>query len=749
MPFPLELTQYPQWAVCTGSPDPTGKAPVNGTTGRMVEVDNPRTFMTYAEAYAALKAYPFMGFIFSESDPYTVIDLDKLYTPERVERAQRILRAFTGTYAETSKSGYGIHIICRGSVPSGVKRDDIEMYSARRFMVMTGNTLVDAPIIDCQAMLDVLYAEASGGRPNLVDIDDGEECWMSDGTLVERALAADNGTKFDALTRGHMDGYPSQSEADLALMSILCFWTRDNAQVKRIFRCTKLGQRDKATKNDVYLNRCLQRIRSNELPLIDLSNAPALQCPLPQERALETTPVTANGLLAATTSTLQVPSSIAYPPGVLGEIAQYITESNIRPVPEIGLVAALAFVAGVIGRQYNISGTGLNQYLILMAPTGTGKEGAAGGIDRLFSALHADIPAVDTFLGPGAFASGQALIKRMAEKPCFVSVLGEFGLTMKRLSSKYISPADITLKQALLDLYQKSGWQSTLKSSVYSDKEKNSAIVQAPALTILGESTQESLLEELSPQLIADGLLPRFITIEYTGDRPPRNRNPFSAPSPALLQKVHNIVLTVLAMQANTACCQVAVAPDAAARLDAFDLECDKRISEMSEVYKHLWNRAHLKALKLAGLAAVADNPRGPCVSMEHATWAIDLVQKDIKTISKRFEDNSVGDGEVRLESLLRKTIEQYAGTPIDKRVNSYAIPRAVAEDPTVIPYHYLRRRFRLLTAFTQHRNGAKAAIKLCLDDCLEAGIIQELPLDQTLAKFGTRAKLYVQGPTW
>jgi hypothetical protein len=39
----------------------------------------------------------------------------------------------------------------------------------------------------------------------------------------------------------------------------------------------------------------------------------------------------------------------------------------------------------------------------------------------------------DSFIGPGVFASGQAILKILPEKPCFVSLLGEIGLTLQQI----------------------------------------------------------------------------------------------------------------------------------------------------------------------------------------------------------------------------------------------------------------------------------------------------------------------------
>ena len=97
-------------------------------------------------------------------------------------------------------------------------------------------------------------------------------------------------------------------------------------------------------------------------------------------------------------------------------------------MPEIGLAGALGLVAGIVGRAYNISGTGLNQYVLLLAPTGTGKEAIASGIDKLMAQVIRTVPAASDFIGPGEIASAQAIIKYMSKGPTsFVSLVGEFG----------------------------------------------------------------------------------------------------------------------------------------------------------------------------------------------------------------------------------------------------------------------------------------------------------------------------------
>src|SRR5262249_24087036 len=73
----------------------------------------------------------------------------------------------------------------------------------------------------------------------------GNGAWeLSDVELLDKAFAAENGDKLKALYRGDVGGYPSQSEADLALCSMLAFWAADETQLDRFFRRSDL-MRDK------------------------------------------------------------------------------------------------------------------------------------------------------------------------------------------------------------------------------------------------------------------------------------------------------------------------------------------------------------------------------------------------------------------------------------------------------------------------------------------------------------------------
>ena len=82
---------------------------------------------------------------------------------------------------------------------------------------------------------------------------------LTDAEIIERASNANNGAKFRALYfDGNLDGYATPSEADLALCSLLRFWSGDRETVRRLFGQSKLGKRDKWERAD-YQERTLNK----------------------------------------------------------------------------------------------------------------------------------------------------------------------------------------------------------------------------------------------------------------------------------------------------------------------------------------------------------------------------------------------------------------------------------------------------------------------------------------------------------
>lgn len=694
------------------------KQPLNPATLQPASVVEPATWGTYDQAKKS--GLPNIGFVLTGNDPYTIIDLDKPINADQELRHSKIVKKFR-SYAELSLSGKGVHIIVKGDVPAGARHDNIEIYPRSRYMICTGNRINKFPISEQNERLNALYSEIISQQPVRQTASLHEKPEISnDEAVLKMAVSATNAEKFNKLYGGEWENdYPSQSEADFALISILAFYSPSNSQVRRLFKTSALGQRKKAT--PTYINRCLKRIRIPDIK-IDLKTV--------KEKKLPT---------------------LSYPPNLTGEIAEYIYSSAARPIKEVAITAALALMSGICGRAWNISKTGLNQYLIILAPTGSGKEGASDGIQDIIAAVKETFLTADTIFGPSAFASGQGLIRALDNNQVFLSILGEFGLTLQQICDSRANSALIMLKKVLLDLYAKSGHGKILYPSVYSDTAKNTAAVASPAVTLLAESTPETFFEKLGTQHIAEGLLPRFTIIEYEGKRPPLNKDRGGDPSPSLIEKIKELLESAFAMKENHKCVTIKISTEAQEIIDAFDIFCDGKINNgNNELERQLWNRAHLKVLKLSGLLAVGKDFHSPEVSVKDAEWALTFVTRDVETMLKRFRSGRFGTGNTRQAGEVIRLIKAYIVMPKKERCKSYMkIPKALHDEPKIVPYTFLRRRAMNLSVFKSDRLGETFALKKCLDELITSGILAPIiPMfHETLYKLKT--PLYTPGEHW
>lgn len=758
--IPQEMRIYPQWVMWryedTDSKKPT-KVPYSAKTGALASVTNPDTWATFDECLAAMPSgwYSGIGFVLTENDPYTFIDLDDTNGDQAsFDRQVRIYNEFN-SYAERSPSGTGLHIIVKGAVPTGRRRSFIEVYSSLRYMTMTGDVYRDAPINDYNDALNILWGQMGQGSVAVAHYAGLAEAKETDEEVFKRAVTAANGDKFAELYAGNWQGmYSSQSEADFALVDIIAFYTQNRAQIARMFRASGLGQRDKAKRDDYVsymLNKCFDRM----LPPVDIDGLKnkldeAIAAKEAKERAEAMSQNSDVPVYVEPAKIIpQTNSPYSVPPGLVGEVAQYIFAQAPRPVPEIALAGALGLIAGIVGRAYNISGTGLNQYVLLLAPTGTGKEAIASGIDKLMAQVIRTVPAAADFVGPGEIASSQAIIKYMAKGPTsFVSLVGEFGIYLQQMASINAAPHLVGLRRFLLDAYNKSGENKVLRPSIYSDRDKNTAAVLAPSFTMLGESTPEKFYEGLHEGLISEGLLPRFTMIEYHGERPPLNVGHLHAqPSFELIDRLSTLCAHALMLNSQNKAIHVQTQPDAKDLFEKFDKHCDDNINSSDrEVRRHLWNRAHVKALKLAAMVAVGCNPYDPVISTDVASWAINLVVADVRNLTARFDAGEIGidNDETKQLAKVIGCVKDFVVSPWPE-VSKYAGEGAgVLHSNKIVPYSYVQRRLASVAVFRKDRIGASGAIKRALKTLCERGDLQEVSRATLSKDYGTSAVAYM-----
>lgn len=755
--IPHEMRTYAQFVMWryedTDGKKPT-KVPYSARTGQLAAVDNPNTWASFDECVQALSSgwYAGIGFVLTEADPYAFIDLDSTNGDQTaLDRQIKIFNEFD-SYAERSPSGNGLHIIIKGAIPSGRRRSFIEIYSSKRYMTMTGDVYRNAPIKEQNDLLNALWAQMGQGSVATAVYAGVAEAKETDEQVINRAMAAANGDKFAELLAGKWEGmYQSQSEADFALVDIIAFYTQNRAQIARIFRGSGLGQRDKAKRDDYVsymLNKCFDRM----LPPVDIDGlrnrldeaiAAKERAEMPSQVSQPLQPTVAPKPIPETSSVYSVP------PGLVGEVAQFIYAAAPRPVAEIALAGAIGLVAGIVGRAYNISGTGLNQYMLLLAPTGTGKEAIASGIDKLMAQVIRTVPAAADFIGPGEIASSQAVIKYMSKGPTsFVSLVGEFGIYLQQMASVNAPPHLMGLRRFLLDAYNKSGEGKVLRPSIYSDREKNTTAVLAPSFSLMGESTPEKFYEGLHEGLISEGLLPRFTMIEYHGERPPLNTSHLQAqPSFELIDRLSTVCAHALMLNSQHKAIHVQTDATANKMFNDFDAHCDANINTSErEIRRHLWNRAHIKALKLAAIVAVGCNPYDPIINADIASWAINIVVADARNLLARFDAGEIGidNDETKQLAKVISTTKDYVVSPWPEVAKYAGEGAGILHSNRIVTYSYIQRRLASVAVFKKDRIGSTGAIKRALKTLCERGDLQEVSRATLSKDYGTSAVAYM-----
>ena len=227
------------------------KVPYNPNNPRQkARSDDPSTFAGYDKALEVLQRVPgFEGLGVGAFESLCAVDIDHCYKDGQFSAMASWIIDKMGSYTEISPSGEGVRILF--SVPEGFQYDDLTYYvnrkdlgleiyvagSTNKFVTVTGNVIRQGRVEErAWEILEVAgrYME----RPEIHAQDRPEEpTGLSDDEILHIASNAKNGEKFMQLWSGDSSGYPSESEADLALCSFLAFYTgRSAGRIDELFR---------------------------------------------------------------------------------------------------------------------------------------------------------------------------------------------------------------------------------------------------------------------------------------------------------------------------------------------------------------------------------------------------------------------------------------------------------------------------------------------------------------------------------
>ena len=282
------------WKIEKRSGKPT-KVPYNPRNGQLAKTNDPATFSDFATAMKAYALGGWDGIGYRVSEGIGAIDIDHCIREDGSlnDVAASILGFFPDTYFERSPSGTGLRGFFRLSPDFAYDRTvfyinnrkhGLEVYlpgSTNRFVTVTGDVYRPGSVARndeaLQSVLDTFMKRAKPINGSAI-----EACsYLSDDQVIEHASASESGDKFKSLMDGNWsDGYDSQSDADMALVSILAFWCGNvEEQIDRIFRTSGL-MRDKwdrltgdSTYGQITIRNAVSTNTAIYLPVHDASTA--------------------------------------------------------------------------------------------------------------------------------------------------------------------------------------------------------------------------------------------------------------------------------------------------------------------------------------------------------------------------------------------------------------------------------------------------------------------------------------------
>ena len=158
--IPQALRALPRW-VCA---EDGSKVPQTAFQPGCASVGSPMDWSEWEVAAGAVEAgaYPWLGFVFAEGDGLVGVDIDGAFDDDGLPdplAAEAVARF--ASYTEVSRSGRGLHIVCRGRLPfRGRNWGGWEAYASGRWFLLTGRRAFGSggDVREAQGAIDWLLA---------------------------------------------------------------------------------------------------------------------------------------------------------------------------------------------------------------------------------------------------------------------------------------------------------------------------------------------------------------------------------------------------------------------------------------------------------------------------------------------------------------------------------------------------------------------------------------------------------------
>jgi len=592
------LRQWHCWKKASGT-----KIPCQAD-GSAAKSNDPNTWTNFETACDA-SGY-FAGVAFEITEPYTGIDLDGCLDEEGDLRqwAWEIMARFDGlAFIEVSPSGTGIKILTRAKKPKGMSclhkiaptpKQQIEVYDHSRFWTVTGDIWGgNDQIADGQAAVDWLNEKFFAKKPEpkpLPPVAPVAPVSAHPDALLKRAEAyvrsvpgAGEGSRNMAVFNlaGHLFSMIGDRSERLTESQVLDFVRQWNQALESPLGDEELQRTvNSASKNGTpRAEKPPKQFPDDLYPHVDLSKLladigkPRSEDEDDEAKMLELVP----------------------PVGIIRQVFEYYLTISHRPSAVMGMATAVSFCETLFGRRIRThTDLRTNDYNVVIAPTGAGKESCETTITRIF--WQADPSRVP--LLPPDVQSGNGLVKAIHDRPLGLWICDEFGKVLEAILDRKSNNGHAKqIGTHLLKLYSKAA--GMYGGAAHADGARNEII--QPHLCLLGLTTGQ-LFDTLDSKSIQDGLFGRIAFWPVTNR--PKRRTARAQPVPEDLETIVRLWLEW--EPANPIRkdipkpVMIEMTPEALERWEAHANAIDEKMEGESESKAAIWGRVAARSMKLA-----------------------------------------------------------------------------------------------------------------------------------------------------
>jgi Protein of unknown function (DUF3987) len=624
--YDAEIDKWTKVPKCPGRPKMTASK------------NKPSLFGSFDEAYSTYLAHEYLGgvgYIATENDPYTFFDLDKCVTNGVVDpESQKIIDAVC-SYTELSPSGRGIRIIAIGKLPGRQVNNRAlgrELYDGQKnsFLTITGQVITEQlDIVDAQQEINQYHAEWKVSSQT-----EAATVTFSKDFYDEFDISKASISTLDLLHGNGWDVYASRSEVLLGVCKDLL---RDGFTVDEILSIT--------TSEDFAISQVAASRRPNnrESQRVWIANY-SLAKAMAEHQELNAITVDFDQLVQKKSSETKsqkqyfsdIPDFILNPPGIIGEITNWIDENSSKPQRLFAVQSALSFTSAVLSRHYKTTQRNYSPlFSIVLGETGSGKEWARQSIEKLLLACN-----LESLIGPPWYTSDSGLLSSLYTNPTHICLADEFGLHLVEAKCKN-NVRQQSLIRSMMEMFGLC--DGTARAQGYStfglkNKEDLNRVIHNPCLSIYGVSTQEQFYKSVESGAVKDGFLNRFIIVESDVGIQPRRKTTQSD----VYQSIKDWVADVHRYEVQPGGAELSVDPDSnPAKVNPkiipfsdeadelfyqFDHECvDLAKSHKSIGLGEMFVRTNEIAMRVSLAVALGCNSK--IISKQHAQWAIDYVR--------------------------------------------------------------------------------------------------------------------------